>query len=311
MKKILVNLSKFYFQDYVDHLMAALPDFDVTVNTSGTKLSNQQLTDLMTDEVVGVIAGTEPYSQELLAKAPNLEVISRCGIGIDNVNVDQAQRQSIRVMNTPEAPTSGVAELTLSLMLALLRQIPQHDSDVHQGIWKRRIGRLLSNQRVGLIGYGRIGRAVAQLLTGFGCEIIVCDQLNVNCDHVTQVTQETLLATADIISLHCPLMPSTRELINQSTLAMMKPTALLVNTARGELINECDLHDGLTKGQIAAAALDVFQQEPYSGPLVDLPNVILTPHIGSCALESRRLMEQACVANIIDALSKKKLGEHE
>ena len=308
MKKLLVNLSKFYFQNYVDQLIAALPEIDVIVNTSSTKLHNGQLMNLMDHDVVGIIAGTETYSQELLNKAPNLEVISRCGIGTDNINLEEARRRSIRVMNTPEAPTLGVAEFTISLMLALLRQLPQHDSELHNGIWKRRIGRLLSNQRVGLIGYGRIGRAVARLLAGFGCDIIVCDQVNITCAHVTQVTQEMLFSTADIISLHCPLISSTRELINQGTLAMMKPQALLVNTARGELINEDDLHDGLTNGKIAAAALDVFHQEPYSGPLADLPNVILTPHIGSCALESRRLMEQACVANMIDALSEKKQG---
>jgi D-3-phosphoglycerate dehydrogenase / 2-oxoglutarate reductase len=303
MKKILVNLSNFYFKHYIEHLASALPGYEIEVNTSGKKLNSQQLTDLMTDEVVGMIAGTESYSEQLLLKAPNLHVISRCGIGVDNIDSKQAKLQGIRVINTPDAPTAAVAELTVSLMLALLREVPQHDADLRQGKWSRRIGKLLSHQRVGLIGYGRIGRAVAKILSGFGCEIIVADQVNIACDQIVQVTLDELLTTADVVSLHCPLAITTRELINLQTLEKMKQSAILINTARGELINEVDLYYGLKNGMISAAALDVFQEEPYSGALCDMPNVVVTPHIGSCALESRRMMEQTCVENLIQALS--------
>jgi D-3-phosphoglycerate dehydrogenase / 2-oxoglutarate reductase len=301
MKKLLINTSSFCSRDQLDNLQSSHPDIVIDVNDQG-KLTPEALVTRISEDVIGIIAGTEKYPDALLCKAKNLKVISRCGIGMDNVDLLAAKKYNIDVVNTPDAPTAAVAELTLSLMLAILRKLPANMIEAETGTWKKQMGGLLSAQTVGLIGFGRIGSAVSQLLKAFACEILVYDQIDVKADHVTQVELDELLQRSDIVSLHCPVTVQTKGLINASALAEMKPTAYLVNTARGELVDEAALLAALTQNQLQGAALDVFHQEPYAGPLAELDNVILTPHIASSAIETRLEMEKQAIDNLFKRL---------
>lgn len=277
----------------------------VVSNPHGRRLSTQELLALGSD-CLGVIAGSEHYSDDVLAQLPRLRCISRIGVGTDNIDLDAARRRGVTVCTTPDAPTQAVAEFTVGVMLALVRGIPRMDRAVHAGGWDPHLGRQLDSLRVGLIGLGRIGRAVTGLLRGWGCNVTGCDIAPVEtwaqAAGVRLMPLEDLLPTADLVSLHLPHTPATHHLINTRTIGLMKPGALLVNTSRGGLIDEDALHAALVGGRLGGAALDVFAEEPYRGPLASLDGVLLTAHAASHTAEARRRMEREAVENLLDVL---------
>ena len=257
-------------------------------------------------DCVGILAGSEPLMADVLQKLPNLRCISRCGTGLDNVDVEAARSLGIFVYNTPDALTRAVAEFALGLLLALLRRIPLVDRSVRQGIWRKETGALLTGKTVGIVGLGRIGRAFAEMLLALGCQVYATDP---KPDHkwlgnhsVEMVSLEALLKNSDVVSLHPALTPETRHLIGETELALMNPSAFLLNLSRGEVLDETALVMALREGRLAGAALDVFAEEPYRGPLVESNSVILTPHIGSRAREAKLRMEVEAVNNLLDGL---------
>ena len=269
------------------------------------KLTEDEIIGLLNGGAVGLIAGIEPLTERVFQSAKNLKVISRCGAGLDSVDLAAAKNHGISVLNTPEAPAQAVAELTMGLILASLRQIGQIDQSVRRCEWPRAQGRLLAAQTVGIIGMGHIGRRVARLCQAFEATVIAHDPYASQVPSgVTLMTLEQLLTTADIISLHTPYTPQTHHLLNAQAFATMKPEAIVINAARGGLIDENALIDALRTGQLAAAALDVFEQEPYQGPLIESSQVILTSHIGSLARESRQRMEMEAAENLLQGLIK-------
>ena len=273
------------------------------LNPHGRKLSKEQVADLAKG-VDGIIAGTEPLNGWVLNNLPGLKVISRCGAGTDNVDLEVAVRLGIKVFNTPYGPTLAVAELAVGLILDLLRRISQMDRELRIGTWKKRMGNLLQGKRIGIIGFGRIGQKVAELLLPFGVEIGYCDVREVSCSiSCTSQDLQTLLAWADIITVHLSTAKENGAIIGKCEIQLMKRGAWLVNVARGGIVDEEALHEALKEGHLAGAALDVFDKEPYNGPLSALENVILTPHIGSYALEARVAMERQAVENLIQGLS--------
>lgn len=254
---------------------------------------------------VGVVAGTEPLTARLMDSLPELRVISRCGVGMDSVDLDAAAVRDIIVHNTPNGPTRAVAELTLGLALNLMRQICRMDREMRAGQWKKRMGFLLSGKNVGIIGMGRIGRAVAELFKLAGCEVAFYDTgVTEDFNGWQRMEIEDLLAWADIITLHCPRPADGSYVLDAVRVARMKDGAWLINAARGGIVDESALAQSLQEGRLAGAALDVFTREPYpySGPLTRLPQVILTPHIGSYAQEARVGMEVDSVVNLIKGL---------
>lgn len=274
-------------------------------NPHGRKLTEDEAAELLTDDVVGMIAGVEPLTARVLQSAKNLKVISRCGTGMDNVDLTAARNHGIIVYNTPEAPAQAVAELTLGLMLASLRRICETDQQIRKGEWPRAQGGLLAAQTVGLIGLGHIGKRVAKLCRAFEADVIAYDP------HIDQAPADValkplteLLETADIISLHTPYNPDLHHLINAQAIARMKPGALLINAARGGLVDEQALKAALDNGRLGAAALDAFEQEPYQGPLLQSSNLILSSHVGSLARESRQRMELEAAENLLHGLIK-------
>lgn len=258
----------------------------VTYNTSGKPLTSAQLQALL-PSVDGYIAGLDVIDADALATADSLRVIARYGVGYSNVDLQAASERSIIVTNTPGANSKSVAELAIGLMLALLRSIERASLETRSGGWPRLKGYSLEGKTVGLIGFGSIGKETARRLAPFECRLLACDPFP-DTIFATQIgvkllDLDELLTQSDIVSLHLPVLPETRGMVNADFLAHMKQGAWLVNTARGELIDEHALHAALVEGRLRGAALDAFQNEPpgKDNPLLALPQVIPTPHMGA------------------------------
>ena len=274
---------------------------EVFLNPYGRKLTGEEVVQLAA-EADGLIAGTEPLDKTVLEKLTRLKVISRCGVGMDNIDCDAAQKRGIKVCNTPSGPTLAVAELTVGLILNLLRQTALMDREMRSGLWKKRMGNLLHGKRVGVIGFGKIGQKTADLLKVLGCEICYCDKVKAdNATSAQRMELEELLAQSDIVVLHVS-GKFEKPLLGVKELALMKQDSWLVNTARGGVVDEEALLKALKDGRLTGAALDVFAEEPYEGDLKQLDNVILTPHIGSYAREARIEMEHQAAVNLLEGL---------
>jgi len=237
--------------------------------------------------VDGYIAGLDGIDAAALHSADRLKVIARYGVGVDNVDLAAARTRGICVTNTPGANSASVAELTLGLILSLARHIPESAAATRAGGWPRTAGLSLEGKTIGLLGLGAIGRQVARRLAGFDCRLMafdpVADEAFAREKNVTLAPMDEVVGQADFLSLHLPLLPETRGLVNAGFLAHMKKGAYLVNTARGELIDEAALAEAVRAGQLAGAALDVFTREPPApeNPLLKLPEVLVTPHAAS------------------------------
>jgi D-3-phosphoglycerate dehydrogenase len=252
----------------------------------------------------GVIAGTETLTRDVLAAAPRLRVVSRCGTGLDSVDLAAARALGIAVLNTPDAHVDGVAELTLAGILAVLRRVPAADGGVRAGAWKKPMGRLLRGKTVGIVGLGRVGRALVALLQPFAVTVLACDPVEdaafAAAHAVSYVPLDALLARADVVSLHAP--GGAGALLDAAAFARMRRGAIVVNTARGGLVDEEALAAALADGRLGGAFLDVFAREPYQGPLAAAPNAVLTPHIGAYAEECRLRMETEAAENLLRGL---------
>jgi glyoxylate reductase len=245
---------------------------------------------------------TEPIDAELIAAAPRLRAISNYAVGVDNVDVEAATARGIPVGNTPDVLTDSTADLAVALMLGIGRRLVEGDAYVRGGEWStwepdQLLGRDLHGATVGIVGFGRIGQAVARRLAGFGCEVL-------HTSRSGGVALQELLDRSDFVSVHTPLTPDTRGLIDAAALERMKPTAYLVNTARGPVVDSAALVDALNAGSIAGAALDVTDPEPLPAdhPLVDVPNLLVLPHLGSATHATRERMADMAVDNLLAGL---------
>ncbi len=259
---------------------------EVIYNPTGKPLSSAEVARLLPG-VDGYIAGLDGIDRAALQCADRLRVIARYGVGVDSVDLQAAREKNIVVTNTPGANSVSVAELTLALMLALARQIPEAVAATHQGRFPRLNGVALEGKTVGIVGLGAIGKQLARRLAGFDCRILACDpypdQAFARAYKLEWVEMDALLSQSDFVSLHLPLMSETRGMVDAAFLAKMKRGAFLVNTARGELIDETALLAALQTGRLKGAALDALAQEPPdpAHPLLALPQVIATPHLGA------------------------------
>lgn len=258
----------------------------VIYNPTGKPLTSQQLAELLPG-VDGFIAGLDVIDRAALEKADRLKVIARYGVGVDNVDLAAAREMGITVTNTPGANSVSVAELALTLILSLARQIPEAFSAVHEGKWPRLGGLTLENKTIGLLGLGAIGKQLARRLQGFDCRIMAYDPYadpNFAREFGVELAgMDKVVATADFLSLHLPLLPETRLLVNAEFLSKMKKGAYLINTSRGEVVDEPALLAALESGHLKGAGLDAFAVEPPdpANPLLRLPQVIATPHLGA------------------------------
>lgn len=304
-KNVLISTRSFGVYDKTPISILQKNGFEIKFNPYGKILNEDELINLIED-VDGLIAGTEDLNSKVLKSAKNLKVISRCGVGLDNIDLNTAHELGIKVLNTPTSVIQAVAELTLSLILSLLRRITQSDRNIRQGIWKPIMGCLLQDKKVGIIGLGRIGKQLVKLLTPFSPQILAFD---INPDHIfcasnniRLVPKEELLISSDIISLHIPYSPEVNYFIDTHDFELMKTSSIFVNTSRGGLVNEKALYSHLKGNKESYAGIDTFEKEPYSGPLIELENIILTSHIGSYARESRIQMEIEAAENLVNNL---------
>ena len=259
---------------------------EVVYNKAGKPLNSAELARLLPG-VDGYIAGLDQIDRGALAAADRLKVIARYGVGCDRVDLVAAREKGIVVTYTPGANSVSVAELALGLMLALARQIPQADAAARRGEFPRLSGVTLEGKTVGILGLGAIGKQLVRRLAGFDCRLLAYDPYPdadfAQANRIELLPLPAVLARADFISLHLPLLPETRQMVNRMFLAQMKRGAYLINTARGEIVDEGALYAALASGQLSGAGLDAFVEEPPAPdhPLLALPNVIATPHIGA------------------------------
>lgn len=277
-----------------------------TVDVDGdAALSEPQLRELL-PTVDAMLAGAEHLTAELLSLAPGLRVIARTGVGYDAVDVEAATRQGIVLTITPGTNHGSVAEQAFALVLALTRNVVLNDQTIKSGGWCRDLVQPIRGRTLGLVGLGRIGRAVAQRAVAFEMSVIAYDPLPTTAFEtryaIERVGFEELLTRSDIVSLHLPLTPMTRGLFNQATLRRMKPGALLINTARGGLVVEADLYAMLESGHLGGAGLDVLNEEPPDplNPLLTLPSVVLSPHLGGIDTKSMEEMATLAARCVVD-----------
>ena len=279
--------------------------FEVINNPFGRKLTTAEVVTIAA-ECIGIIAGVEPLTAKVMGVLPKLKCISRVGVGLDNIDLEYAKRNGIIVLNTPDGPTQSVAELTLGMTLSLLRRIPRADSDMKSKLWEKQTGFLLSGKAIGVVGLGRIGRAVSKMFSGLGNQVIGFD---INPDYtwaadnnVILKSLQELVCESDIVSLHIPNNKDKRPVFDSQLLSLIKKDSFLINLSRGGVVDEAALYKSLKSDHLAGAAIDVFKEEPYYGPLCELDNVVLTPHIGSYAREGKLKMEMDAVNNLLTAL---------
>lgn len=276
-------------------LLDQTPNIEYVINPIGRKLKESELIELVKDFDI-IIAGTEPITRKVMESGTKLKLISRVGIGLDSVDLHAAKELGISVSYTPDSPAPAVAELTIGHMLNMLRRTPLVDRKLRSGIWQRIHGERLTNCIIGVIGTGRVGSRVLRHLQGFNPKKILVNDLRPDYNlyemcHAEFVDKEIIYSEADIITIHVPLTPLTLDLLNKNNIALMKTNVCLINTSRGGIINERDLYEALSVKRISAAAIDVFQNEPYLGNLIELDNCFLSCHMGSMTNDCRAQME--------------------
>jgi len=253
-------------------------------------------------DINGLIAGTEALDRAALLQAPQLEIISRCGVGLDNIDLQTASELGIYVFNTPDVHVDAVAALTMAGILNVLRQMSYADRSMRAGDWSKPMGRLLREKIVGIIGLGRVGKGLVNLLQPFKNQILAfdpsIDEKFAQAYGIEYCPLDELLTRSDIVSLHLPYSSEVYHLVDRSRLQSMKPTVVFVNCARGGIVDELALYEFLKENQAAGAYLDTFEQEPYEGPLMELSNVLLSPHMGTYAREVRTQMEMEAARNL-------------
>lgn len=266
------------------------------------EITPDQIKEKISNFDIVVVRSRTKITKEMIDNAAQCKIIARVGVGLDNIDVDAAKAKGIRVINAVEGAMNAVAELVLGLMLSMAREIPRADREIRNGKWlkKELMGSELSGKYLGIVGLGNIGKRLAKLARGLNMNIIGFDVMPIADDFARDVGLikadiDTLLSSADYISFHVPLTETTHHLVNAKRISTMKKTTYIINTSRGEIIDEDALYDALKEGKIAGAALDVFEKEPAVGnKLTTLPNVVCTPHIGAQTKEAQTL-----AANVI------------
>ena len=284
---------------------------EYVINPLNKKLTEDELMELIPSFDI-IIAGTEKISDKVMERAGNLKMISRVGIGLDSVDLLVAEKRNIQVSYTPDAPAPAVSELTIGMMLTLLRSAHVSNSQMHLGKWYRFFGRRLSEVTIGIIGIGRIGKGVLEHLQGFGNPKILVNDISIEDDiikkfNVEWSSKEKIYKHSDIVTLHLPLTGQTKDMIKKDHLLSMKTDAIIINTSRGGIINESDLYEVMQSGHLSGAAIDVFDNEPYNGDLKDIERCLLTAHMGSMSVDCRAQMEIKATEEVVRFLTDKTL----
>ena len=281
--------------------------FNITYNKTSRKLTTSELQDLI-HKFDGIIAGTEEYNSEILMKAKKLKIISRVGVGIDNIDLSYTQNNNISVYKTKISPAPAVAELVIYFIINSFRKLSFQSNNLKDKNWGKKMGSLFQGKTLGIIGLGTIGKSLVKLTKGFNLEYLASDLYEdkefSKIYNVKYCKISELLEKSDIVTIHLNLTQENQGLINLSKLKKMKKTAIIINTSRGEIVCEDDLEIAIKDKIISGAGLDVFSEEPYEGSLLNHENILTTPHIGSYAKEIRIKMELESVENLIEGFRK-------
>ena len=306
--KVLVTAP--YMQPVIERFRPLFAERGITlvVPLVHERMEEAQLLPLVAD-VDGVICGDDRFTERVLLAAPRLRVLAKWGTGIDSIDRAACARLGIAVRNTPNAFSEPVADTTLGYMLCFARRLPWMDRAMRDGAWQKLPGFALRERTLGIVGLGNVGRAVARRATAFGMRVLAADPAPPPAELVDAlglelVDQTTLLRESDFVSLHCDLNPSSHHLIDAATLALMRPGAVLINTARGPVVDEAALVAALRAGQIGGAALDVFEQEPLpaDSPLLRMENVMLAPHNSNSSPEAWERVHRNTVERLLEVL---------
>lgn len=315
MKRILVSSRSFGAISQVGREILEREGFELlSVSREQRPLSEEKMTRIVAEiQPEVILCGAEPIGMKVLEASGNLRLIMKHGVGVDNIDMNAATSLRIAVANAPGTNTESVADLTLALILDLLRGVCRASASTKTGGWERFVGHELGALTVGVVGTGRIGAAVVRRLSGFGPKILAYDVVQqktlISEYGVRYVSLEELLSRSDLVTLHVPLIDQTRGIIGASELSLMKPKACLINAARGELVDEQALYKALKEGSVSAAALDVFATEPpEDSPLLTLDNVLATPHIAAYTFESMDRMGRTCAEIVVEVLAGKTHG---
>lgn len=302
-RSILINTENFNKKNFYKIEFLKKKKFDFIFNNSKKKISKKYLKKFSNKNVVGIIADLEMYDKETLNFFKELKAISRFGIGINNLDLNELKKNKIDYEITRGSTPYVTAEYALTLVLNLLRKVNKHDLNLKNKKWQPEIGNSLYGKTLGILGYGKVGKIASKIFKKLGCKVLIHDKLNIK----NKITIKDLFKKCDIISIHLNLTEKTKNIVNQSLLKFMKKNAILVNTSRGEIIDENDLYKFLKKEKFSGAALDCFSNEPYFGKLRNLNNVILSPHVASNTIECRNQMEIESSKNLYKLLKKNKL----
>jgi D-3-phosphoglycerate dehydrogenase len=310
-EKIFVALSSFCEKNSEPLELIKQSGYKYGIYEGGKRIIPEDLLRLGEDATV-IIAGVELYDKDILEKLPRLRCISRLGVGVDSIDLNYSRERGLAVLNTPGLPTIAVAELALTMMLCLSKNLIPQTRLMAERKWQRLETHLLNGRVVGILGFGEIGRAVAKLCLAFGAVVMINDpayQNNVGNLAIQSVDKETLFKSCDIVSVHASAIGETQFIVSNAEIGLMKMGSILINLARGNMVDEIALAEALHSGKIAGAGLDVFSREPYEGPLCDFKNVILTPHSATNTVETRVAMELKAVQNAINFLKNPNLIE--
>lgn len=309
-EKLKVLISAPYMQPEIDRFRAQFEalNIEVVVPEVHERLSEEELLGCIA-EIDGVICGDDRFTDPVFQAAKRLKVISKWGTGIDSIDQEAAARHGVPVRNTPNAFSEPVADSVLGYMLCFARQLPWMDRDMRQGIWHKRPSYTLCERTLGVIGVGDVGKAVVRRARALGMEVLGNDLVEMPPDFleetgITMVSRETLLREADFVSLNCDLNPTSYHLMNREAFALMKPSAIVINTARGPLIDEPALIAALQAQRIGGAALDVFEVEPLpaDSPLKTMDNVLMAPHNANSSRLYWERVHESTIANLLEEL---------
>ena len=309
-EKILITPKSFKNHKQKAYPLLESKGYEIIENTFGRTMTEAEIIEYAKDNVTGIIVGVDPLSASVLQELKDLKAISKYGVGMDNIALDKAAELGIKVRNAVGTNNISVAELAIALIFTLARDIPANSAGVKNAGWSRTCGFELTGKKLGVVGGGMIGREVARRARGLEMQVYIYDPWFKDEQFLDQyaITKlddlNVLFSQSDIISLHVPATTETRHIINKDSLSRMKPNSILINTSRGELVDEQALYEALVSGQIAGAAQDVFSSEPPAKDekLLTLDNFILTPHIGAFTAEAGEKMALVSTQNLLDLL---------
>lgn len=316
-----MSLSKVFissaFLRHCRDLLVTKSDLELVYRDSFAIATQEELVKEAKDCTAIICLYSDRFDAKTLDLLPELQIIANVAVGYDNIDLEYASKRNIAVLNTPDVLNNTTADMAFALMIALSRRVVEADRYVRAGLWQTQrfdhfLGSDLSGKRLGIVGLGRIGSVLVKRVSGFEMEVVYSNRKRLDSKlekelNLCYLSLEELLSTSDYISLHCPLNEQTFHLIDEERLRLFKPTAYLINTARGGVVDSCALVDALKSGRLAGAGLDVFEDEPYlSAHFRDLENVVLTPHIGSGTKECRQAMMELSANSMYECLSGRK-----